>query len=166
MTKAARKTRRTSPRRTRRRSESIYYVVCLDTEDWDWSLSFGVSRIRADEGPYADYRHLVLKGGLLRPRKVKAAAVEVIFLPSSHLNEDSRQGSEPLSIGSISLRRGAMQMLLDMPADALPSTLPMVIAGKFRFVVVEGGLLYRGQAKALRFSLDMSFDEEGLPGDE
>jgi hypothetical protein len=75
---------RPAPRPERLR-ETLYYVVEL--AGWDCDFFFGVNRNNQErEGPYTEYRHLVIRGLLLRPKRIKTADVEISLLPD-HDNE-------------------------------------------------------------------------------
>lgn len=150
-------------KRTRRRSrvEPVYYVV--EIQEWDWSFWFGVSNMPEHNGPYDDYRHLVLFGKLLRPSKVKAESVELSFLPNQHLNEGQREHDQPRAIGHLSLHRGAMSGVFSMPADALPSLLVMATAERLRYVVMQGEKLHYGQASVKSFRFETKIGEDDLP---
>jgi hypothetical protein len=95
---------RARKKRRKPRQEPVNYIMQI--EAWDWSFSFGVEWGKHFSDPYADYRHLILKGRLLHPRTIKADKAEVTFLPKAHLNEDRRQQHKPTSVGPLSLCRG------------------------------------------------------------
>lgn len=165
MVKAA----KTAPSRKKRargppRIESVYYVV--EVTDWDWSLWFGVSNIPEREGPYDDYRHLDLRGTLLRPSKLKCATVGLHFLPDKRLNEGERERNQPVSVGHLNLRAGHMNGIMSMPADALPLLLTLAAAEKLRYVVIQGDPFRYGNAAVKSFRVEMSIDEDDLPVDE
>ena len=79
------------PRRKskRRLNLNIYYVVEID--NWDWGYNFGLDESRYRDEPYREFRHLRLTGKRLRPRNVKADAVEVTLMPDAKLKEESRE---------------------------------------------------------------------------
>ena len=106
MTTAPKKSPVRKKRARRPRVDPVYYVV--EIQEWDWSFWFGVSNMPERNGPYDDYRHLVLYGKLLRPSKVKAESVELSFLPNQHLNEGQRERDQPRSVGHHHLPRGSM----------------------------------------------------------
>jgi hypothetical protein len=62
---------------------------------------------RAD--PYLDFRHLELRGTLLRPSEIKTDKVELTFLPDRRLNESERKRDQPQSVGSFHIHHGALQ---------------------------------------------------------
>ncbi len=156
---------KTNVRRKRRRGsqreDTVYYV--LEIKDWEWSFSFGVNPTKYGDGPYSDYRHLQLRGNLLRPTKVKALDVDWTFLPDRELNEDKRARHEPNAVGSLQLHRGHLTGLLSIPSDALPSVLQMVIAGRFKFVVAHGDRLRYGRAAIRHYRLEMTIRDDDLP---
>jgi hypothetical protein len=49
---------------------------------WDWDFSFSVNMAKWRDERFSDYRHLIVLGTLLRPRKLKAETVELSFIPS------------------------------------------------------------------------------------
>ena len=153
-------------RKTKRRQyiEFVFYVV--EIESWDWSYSFGLTQTRHDDEPYMEYRHLTMKGKLLRPRKVKADAVEVTLLPDARLKEENRKQDEPRAVGSLSLGRGTLQALLSLPMDALDSILQMLTADKFRYVVINSDTMRYRQAAVKHYRIEANYDPEDLPPDE
>jgi hypothetical protein len=143
-TETAPKKARKKSRRRRPRDETVYYV--FEIKEWDWSFMFGVNPIRDRGGPYSDYRHLQLHGNLICPAKIKANEVELTFLPDHDLNEGERDRHEPTAVGSLHLYRGRLTGLLPVPSDALAPVLQMMIADRFRFVVLSGDRLRYGHA--------------------
>ncbi|MEZ5898509.1 MAG: hypothetical protein R3D51_03350 [Hyphomicrobiaceae bacterium] len=124
----------TRRRRSPEQDEPRTYVVRI--EDWEWSLSFGVNTMSHRTDPYADFRHLVLRGKLLRPTNLKADTGELTLLPDPRLNWDQRQKDEPKCVGSLDLYRGRLTGLLSLPSDALPSLLQMLIGERLRYAVI------------------------------
>ena len=154
-----------SNRPKRARNDAVYYVV--EITDWDWSFSFGLGwRRDIDRGPYSDYRHLTVKGNLLRPLKSKAREVEISLLPSLQLNETERSKDEPNAVGSIDTHRGIMKPLLSMPLDALDSVLQMLIANRFKYVVMNGEKLRYGRGSVTSYRFECTIDEDDLPPED
>ena len=158
------------PATTRKRSKAsgddvAYYVV--EISDWDWSFSFGVGwRRDIDRGPYSDYRHLAVKGKLLRPSTIKADGAELTFLPSPDLNASERSRDEPKAVGSFQIHDRTFKPLLEMPADALAPVLQMLIAGKFRYVVMNGGKPHYRQGSIRSYRFEMTVSDDDLPAEE
>lgn len=113
-----------------------------------------------------EFRHLNIKGKLLRPRKVKADAVEVTLPPDAGLKEENRKQHNPRAVGSLILDRGVLQALLSVPADALDPILQMLTAGRMRYVVIDGAPLHYRQALVQQYRIESSYDAEDLPPDE
>ena len=87
-------------RRGRPTLEVSYYIMQI--ADWDWSYHFGVNAARHDDRPYSDYRHLLLRGRVLLPSKLKPKVerVELTFLPNvSPADLEERNGQRPISVG-------------------------------------------------------------------
>jgi hypothetical protein len=76
------------PRKKRRvrkaHAETISYII--EIKDWDWEFSFGINAMKDRADPYLDFRHLELRGTLLRPSEIKTDKVELTFLPDRRLN--------------------------------------------------------------------------------
>jgi len=158
------KTATTRPRRKRktaRQEEYGSYVVPI--ADWHWSYDFGLGHERFDDEPYSEHGHLHLIGRVIRPTRIKAETVEVILMPDHALNRSERMKHKPVSVGSLRVWRGHAEALLGVPADALASVLPMLIAGRFQYVSMHGEVLYRGQATIRSYGLATDIDEEDMP---
>ncbi|HWF96118.1 MAG TPA: hypothetical protein VG291_14270 [Xanthobacteraceae bacterium] len=143
--------------------ETICYVV--EIKDWDWNFTFGVNTMKGRDDPYFEFRHLELRGVLLRPSKIKAEEVEVTFLPERRLNESERTHDQPQSVGSFQLHRGRLQFIIPMPADALSCVLPMMIAGRIRFVVMDGDRPRYGQGRIRMYRLVRNYEPEDMAPD-
>lgn len=154
----------TRPRKKRKpgrpRTEDSYNVV--EIEDWDWSFMFGASNAaKIDGGPYSDYRHLHIEGKLLHPRNPKITHVKLVFIPRQQLDSEAdRRRDEPLAIGHLSTHRGKVEGILSMPLNALPPILQMLIAGQFRYVVLNGDAPRYGQAAVRTFRMERVITED------
>lgn len=139
-----------------------WYVVAI--ENWEWSYSFGINRMKDRPEPYGDYRHLHLIGTLLRPSKVKADTVRVVFIPNEAYNSDQwERHRAPQHVGSVTLHRGKFEALCSMPADALPAVLSVLGTGRIKYAVLEGTKLHYGNADIHNYRLDMTMDDDDLP---
>lgn len=156
----SKKQKRKRPRR-KAREEPVYFTVAV--EDWDWSYSFGVNLMKDREEFYSDYRHLHLMGKLLRPASVKAETVKLVFLPDDRYNRDQWHRHRAPHVGTLHLRRGHLEGMFSLPADALPAILTMMAAGRIRFAVLHSAKLRYGQAEVQGFRLEMNIDEDDLP---
>jgi len=154
------------PRRNQvqRHDEHVYYI--LEIMSWRWSLSFGIADDpRRDPDPYHDVRHLTIQARFTRPRRLAEQTIELTFIPMEHLTHERRQDDHPRYIGAMNLRRVA-QAIFSLPSDALPSLLPMLIAERFRYLVLHGtGLRYR-QASVRSFQFEMQINEDDWPLDD
>lgn len=143
------------PKHRKRPDEPITYDIQID--EWDWSYSFGVThKRRQGEGPYDDFRHLHLKGTLLRPPHIKSKNVAVIIIPDPALDPAQRSRNPRTAIGTMSAGRGELGALLSMPADGLTNLLVMLTASKFRFLSLEGTKLHYGQGTVTYLRFDMT----------
>lgn len=151
-------------RTKRRQDETVFYVVEITNREWGYS--FGVNNVRHFDDPYLEFRHLNVRGKLLRPGGIKAETVELTFMPDKKLNEENRQHHEPKAVGSLSLNKGVLQGLLPLPADALEPILQMLTADRFRYVVMDGTKLRYRQGLVRDFRLSETLDEDDLPPED
>jgi hypothetical protein len=77
--------RKRPPRRPK--TDPVYYVVAI--EDGDWGFWFGVSNMPERNGPYDDYRHLNLRGRLLRPAQIQVRRSQAMNLSVKRADESS-----------------------------------------------------------------------------
>ena len=59
-----------------------------------------------------------------------------------------------------------LHALLSMPADALEPVLRMFIAGKMRYVVMNGTPLYYREALVEHYRVESTYNPEDLPPEE
>jgi hypothetical protein len=121
-----RKGRAATPATRRQRPPlvSCHYVVAI--EGWEWSLSFGLGDPKYDLEPFCDYRHLQLRGTLLRPSQLKVSAVELTLLTDARPARNDWPENSPNAVGSLSLNTKLdrlLQGLLTLPANALTQVL-------------------------------------------
>ena len=150
-------------RRTHPRNERVDYV--LEIKDWDWSFSFGLNYKPERDGPYYDFRHLELRGDLIRPKKISASGAAFTLLPDLRLNEDQRDRHVWKGVGSVRRSRGTVSGLLSVPADVLPLLLQMLIAHRFRYLSLSGERLHYGHATIRTYTIETTIDDEDMPVD-
>jgi hypothetical protein len=136
----------------RPRIEHVQHVI--EFIDWDWDFMFGIDDHpgRFGDGPYMDFRHLNIKGKILRPTSIKAPIGEVTLFPDHRLSEsESRRKREPKAVGGISHWGKDYRANLHLPADAFGLVLQMMIAGKYKYVCIEATASSRGEALVRHF---------------
>jgi predicted RNA binding protein YcfA (HicA-like mRNA interferase family) len=82
------------------------------------------------------------------------------------LNESECKRDQPQSVGSFPIHHGALQFLIPMPADALPCVLQMMIAGRMRYVEMNGDWPRYRQGRIRSYRLVRDHDPSNLPPDE
>lgn len=153
-------------RRRKPSEEIVHYVVEID--GWDWGYSFSLNLERHPIDPYHEFRHLQVKGRLMTPTGLKADRVEISLLPSPELVEEKRKELTPIALGSLSLGPDGVLGNIGIPWDALTPILQMLIAGRFKFVLMRGTRFRHRSAKlnSLRLETKLTEDdplpEEGL----
>jgi hypothetical protein len=143
------KPRKKKRRIGRPRDERVQHVI--EIQDWHWDYMFGLGiKSTWSHEPYSDFRHLNISGKLLRPASINAGTVKVTGFPDYRLSEsDERSRHTPKAVGAISHRAGEYSANLHLPADAFGLVLQMMLAGKYRYVVIEAEKSYRGEARSL-----------------
>lgn len=116
--------------------------------------------------PYHEFRHLQVKGRLLTPSGLKTDRAEISLLPSTDLEEDRRKDLKPVALGSLHVTEDAILGNIGIPCDALTPILQMLIAGRFKFVLMRGTRFRHrnAQLNSLRLETKLTKDDP-LPGD-
>src|SRR5687767_3576162 len=120
--------RKRPSKRAGRRAKSVFYV--MEIKDWDWSFHFGIA-YRPEDGPFGDYRHLHIRGTVVRPMDLKHRAVELTFIPHHEMNPGQSVKYEPKHVGTLDLYHRDLNGRFSMPADALPQVVDMLLANRF-----------------------------------
>jgi hypothetical protein len=145
-----------------RKEPTEFYVV--EIADWDWSFSFAANFSRALPGPFIDARLLKINGPLLRPNMAGIKMAELILLPDPRLNHNQlRCVPRPPEIAQLHIQSGKLYGIVAIPADVLSSVMTALTCGRLKYVVLEGGPLFRRQASIRGFRIASSFDETHLP---
>jgi hypothetical protein len=116
--------------------------------------------------PYSEYRHLKIEGMLLRPRNLKTESVELTFLPDVRKNEAERANNKPISVGPLDLYDERLVGLLSMPADALGLVMQMLMAGRSKYVVLEGYRLRYRKSLVRSYRLETGYEEDDWPEEQ
>ncbi|MBK3665079.1 hypothetical protein JJE66_28085 [Bradyrhizobium diazoefficiens] len=141
---------------------SVCYI--LQIEDWNWSYSFGVNEPRYNGRTYGDYRHIVVRAEVLLPSKLKlkARTAELTFMPDVQLaNIEQKREHRPTGVGYIDVREARLTGGFSMSADALGPVMQMLVAGRFKYIVLDGERLrYRkARIRNYRFETQIALDE-------
>jgi hypothetical protein len=156
---------RRKQRRAKKSAETYAsYVVAI--EDWGWSFDFGVNATPRDDEAYWDFRHLTLRGKLLIPSRIKAETVELTLMPGRDAEARDAGRERPKGIGGVHLHGDRFVAYLGMPRDALAPVLQMLVAGKSKFIVLDGERLWHRRAMIRHFRLETHVDEEDMAEDQ
>lgn len=158
-------------RRRQPPEEFVDYIVEID--GWDWGYSISINAERRPIDPYHEFRHLQVRGRLLQPAGLKTDKTEISLLPSPELVTDRRKGFEPVALGTLDVRGDMIYGNIGIPWDALTPILQMLIAGRFKFVLMRGARFRHRSAKLRSLRLETKLTEDdparyqcGLRGDE
>ena len=152
--------RKAKPRR-KPREEFVDYIVEID--GWDWGYSFSLNMERQPIDPYHEFRHLQIKGRLLRPAGLKSDRAEISLLPTSDLEEERRKEFKPIALGSLGAGPDGVSGNIGIPQDALTPILQMLIGGQFRFALMRGSRLRHRSARLNSLRLETKLTEDDMP---
>jgi hypothetical protein len=152
------------PRRRSKAPQLAFYIVRIT--GWDWSYSFSVNSVSYRDTKYNEYRHLHVFGTLLLPLKIKVEKVKLVFLPDIDPEEIKQQGEPPRCVGSLSIWQNALDGNLSMPRDALDPVLQMLLAGRFKYVVLNGEPMRYRKALIGNYDMATEVDVDDYPDDD
>lgn len=157
--KALRKVKR------RRKPSEVFVDYVIQIEDWDWSYSLSLNTMRNDPDPYGEYRHLQIIGKLLQPTGMKTDKVEVSLLPSFDMDEERRKDLKPIALGSLEIYPDRIDGHVGIPQDALPPILQMLIAGRFKFVLLRGTKFRYRSARLHSLRMETKLTADDMPAE-
>lgn len=151
-------------KRKRRRAPSEDYVdYVVEIDGWDWGYSLSLNTMRRETGPYNEFRHLRIDGRLLRPIGLKTDVVKVSLLPSADMSQEKRKDYKPLALGGLDAYPDRIDGRVGIPADALPPILQMLIAGRFKYMLLRGSKFRYRSARLHSLRLEMNLTEDEMP---
>ncbi|MFK4502885.1 hypothetical protein ABIF86_007176 [Bradyrhizobium japonicum] len=100
-----------------------------------------------------EHRHVVIRGRLLRPAGLKSDWVEMSLFPPLNLMEERRKDLKPIAIGAFKTYPDRPVASIGIPQDVLAQISQMLIAERFRFVVLRGSKFRYRSASLVSFSL-------------
>ncbi|MHC2435304.1 hypothetical protein [Bradyrhizobium sp. USDA 4451] len=148
------------------RPEDAVSCYIREIKGWDWSYSFGVNDPRYDDRPYSAFRHMQVRAQVLLPTKVKAKAemAELTFMPDVPPSRiEAKAEKHPLGVGYLDLRAGRLTGGFSMTADALGPLMQMLLAGRFRFLVLDGATMRYGKARIRHYRFEERIILEEYP---
>ncbi|MET4175919.1 hypothetical protein ABIB99_007035 [Bradyrhizobium sp. LA6.1] len=149
------------------RPEDAVSCYILEIKNWDWSYSFGLNDPRYDDRPFGDFRYMQIRAEVLLPTKVKAKAAmaELTFMPDVPPSRvEAKAEQRPLGVGYLDLHGGTLTGGFSMTADALGPVMQMLLAGRFRFLVLEGVTMRYGKFRIRHYRFEEKLDLDAAPG--
>ncbi|UPK31520.1 hypothetical protein IVB26_41495 (plasmid) [Bradyrhizobium sp. 195] len=147
-------------KRVKPREEIVDYIVAIESWDWGYSFSLNLERRRID--PYHEFRHLQIKGQLLTLAGMKSDQAEISLLPSFDLKEERRKDLTPVALGSLTVGPDGILGNIGIPWDALTPILQMLIAGRFKFVLMRGSRFRHRSARLNSLRLETKLTEDDV----
>jgi hypothetical protein len=144
----------------------------MEITDWDWEYSFGINSQNYEDRRFADYRYLHIRGKAWRPRKIKADAVAIIFIPKSgftemewHLDRLAPRGVGTIHIEGAKAAGTKLAGYLSMPANALGLVLQMLLGGRFKYLLLDGEPIRYRKAPIRHYHFAGQYHDEDYPDD-
>ena len=158
-------------RKKRRHTEVMPAYYHVQITGWDWDFSFSVNVSKYEDRQYSDYRHLHIHGMLLRPRRLNVETVDVTIFPDIEPAKMELRQDRPRAVGSLSIEgkrseRTRLVGYLSMPTDVLGPVLQMLLAGRFKYVLMDGEPMRWRKALIWHYRLTTLHDEADYPDDE
>ena len=147
-------------KRRRVREEWIDYLIEIST--WDWDYGFGLGDQKYDIIPYFEHRHLEVTGTLRFPSSLKVETASITVMPDPRLELATWKDGVPLGTGSLSIQDRHMSALLSVPNRSFDSIIQMLIAGKWKYVLLHGHKPRFRKALIRSFTMTSKFNEDDL----
>ncbi|MFD9897497.1 hypothetical protein [Mesorhizobium sp. NPDC059025] len=138
-------------------SKTTKLIAEIESWEWDYSLSAVRNPHSRDDWKRQEFRHLVLKGNLIRPSRFKLRAVQLTIVPTEPEVDETRSSE---SIGYLGRSRSLWKPLVSIPASGLVPIL--TIADRLKFFIIEAFGDPRLSPDIRSFSLRMAVDDEEL----
>ncbi|WP_354264814.1 hypothetical protein [Bradyrhizobium sp. GM2.2] len=103
---------------------------------------------------------------MLRPTGLKTDRAEISLLPSPELVGDRRKEFEPIALGTLDVRTDVIYGNIGIPWDALTPILQMLIADRFKFVLMRGTRFRHRSARLNSLRLETKLSENDIPPTE
>jgi hypothetical protein len=141
----------------------VYYIVQIT--EWDWSYSLSVNVPKWDDRRYSDCRHLLVRGNVLLPSKVKTKVetAELTFMPDvreAGLPADKAPGR---GVGHLYVHNRTLNGGFSMAADALEPVIQMLLVDRVKYVVMHGEPMRYHKALIRHYQLVRQVDPEEYP---
>jgi hypothetical protein len=98
--------------------------------------------------------------------KLKAATAELTFMPDvSASTLEKKPERHPLGVGYIDLREAMLTGGFSMASDALVPVMRMLVAGRFRYIVLDGETMRYRKARIRRYRFETQIALDEYPDD-
>lgn len=150
---------------SKRKPEVQTETYLIEIEDWDASYSFSIGKGMAHKhGPYWEHVSLIIHGHFIHPEKVLDKTIKMTVMGKRNeddaLNDPDGDYQEPRCVGSLTVRGDRREYLGTIPQTALWGLMPMLEAGRIKFVDLHGELLRYGSALIWSISFERNIDPE------
>jgi hypothetical protein len=95
---------------------------------------------------------------------LKAPSADLTFLPdirAEHLEE--RRDPRPRAVGSLHMQDGTLAGSLSMATEALDPVMRMLLAGRLRYVILDGAPMRYRQSLIRYYRLETTLDPDDYP---
>lgn len=102
----------------------------------------------------------------MQPLGLQTDRTEISLLPSRELEDPQRRKLEPIALGSLNASPDAILRNIGIPWDALTPILQMLIADRFKFVLMRGTRFRHRTAKLNSLRLETRLTEDDVALEE
>lgn len=149
-------------KRGSRKPEYQSYIFRVENPEVNYGLS--IDRKGWTEGPYWEHVEILARGTIISPVNVQGRQGDLTFLGDRRLTRDLdnpiESRSQPLAVGTLTIRGGTTSFLGSLPQDVLWHLLALLSSGEIKMIVLHGEALYRGSAKILDVHFEREVDPE------
>jgi hypothetical protein len=144
-------------------SENSDYVFQI--QDWSPSYSMRLDpKERFSPGPYWEHLKIEITGLVLSPESLKNRVVRMVFLASrnyvSFIEGSESHENTPKGIGYLNFRGSTSEVICSLPIDFFQMLPFLLHIGKFKFILMFGPKLYRGESSIISFRFEQEYNPE------
>ena len=139
--------------------------LCSEILDWAPSYSFSIGQGLHKEGDYWESANLDLTARILSPKKLRDKVIKFCVLGDRQkdqaLEHPEEHQTNPLGVGSLTIRGERCEYLGSMPMSTLWGLIPALENKRLKLITLHGEKLRYGSAKIW----SMGFEHEVDPDD-
>jgi hypothetical protein len=146
-------------KKSRGRKPTPHEAFLFEIRSWKPEYTFSTNGSDDDDCPYSEHLELFLETVCVEPEKLAGRSVSLLLSSRrNYLDPPSRkdeQDGKPKSIGHLHVPPSGGGFYTGVPHESMSFLMTALIHGQFRYAMLSGPPLYRGQTSptALNFML-------------